>query len=83
MKKRDLIGLLIIIAVVSVIGILLYTQLAPAPKDSQVKVQVPAKVEKPLAEDSDKQQLDDLRQLQDYSKPPKCADGAETCQSAN
>lgn len=83
MKKRDLIGLLIIIAIVSVIGILLYTQLAPAPKDSQVKVLIPAKVEKPLAEEADKQKLDDLRQLQDYSKPPKCADNEDTCKATN
>lgn len=81
MKRRDLIGILIVVAIVSIIGVLLYTQFAPAPKDTGISVEVPAKVVVPLESDADKKTLTDLRGLSDYAKPPKCETGQETCKA--
>lgn len=83
MKRRDLIGILIAVAIFSLIGVLLYTQLAPAPKNTEIKVVVPAKVVLPLQSDEDKKKLSDLKALEDYSKPPQCEAGQETCKATS
>ncbi len=83
MKRRDLIGILVIVAIISVIGVLLYTQLAPAPKDSAIMVEVPPKVAVPLQSEDDQRILNDLKALSDYAKPPKCEAGQETCKATS
>jgi hypothetical protein len=91
-KKRDLIGLVIAIAIVAITGVLLYTQMAPAPKDTGIKVMVPAKVKQPLSEEqlpyddpysektkmiSDAEKMGEIERYSDYSNPQECTD--ENC----
>ncbi len=77
MKRRDIIGLVIAVAVIAITGVLLYTQLAPAPKDTGINVQVPAKVAVPLSDQKDQEKLTELERYNDYSSPQQCT--AETC----
>lgn len=84
MKKRDMIGLVIAVAIIAITGVLLYTQLAPAPKDTGINVVVPAKVKDPLSEDrptkdepSDNEKMTELEGYTDHSAPQECTD--ENC----
>lgn len=84
MKKRDMIGLVIAIAIFVAAGVLLYSQLAPAPKNSDIKVSIPNPVKVPLDESDTSQpkaatKLDELKKLSDYSTPQKCIDAPEKC----
>jgi hypothetical protein len=79
MKKRDIIGLVIAVAIIAITGVLLYTQLAPAPKDTGISVQVPAKVAVPLEDEKDKTKLTELERYNDYSAPQECKDQGDTC----
>ncbi len=82
MKKRDLIGLVIAIAIISITGVLLYTQLAPAPKDTGISVVVPARVKEPLSDSgdpSDQKKMSSLEQFVDFSIPQKCSDSGSNC----
>jgi hypothetical protein len=91
MKKRDMIGLVIAVAVMAITGVLLYTQLAPAPKDTGINVVVPAKVKDPLSETkvpyvdpkdgktkeiSDAERMTELEVYTDYSAPQECTDSS-------
>lgn len=79
MKRRDVIGLVFAVAVFAIAGVILYTQLAPAPKDTGIAVQVPAKVKVPLSDENDVTKLNDLLRFVDFSDPQKCTD--EKCGS--
>ncbi|QQS27064.1 hypothetical protein IPM44_00570 [bacterium] len=81
MKKRDIIGLVIAVALIAITGVLLYTQLAPAPKDTGISVSVPAKVAVPLSDPKDQEKLTELERYEDFSKPQQCTN--ETCGREN
>ena len=78
MKKRDVIGLVVAVAIIAIAGVLLYTQLAPAPKDTGITVQVPAKVVVPLADEKEQTKLRKLERYNDYSAPQECKDQGDT-----
>ena len=80
MKTRDLIGLTIALVIIIVAGVLLYGQLAPAPKDSGIQVQIPQPVIVPLNSDADKTKLADIKALKDLSVPQKCDDDPKRCE---
>ena len=84
MKRRDMIGLVIAIAIFVAAGVLLYSQVAPAPQDSGIKVNVPRPVRIPLDQasstrPSSSDKLKDIKLLNDYSTPQKCIDKPEKC----
>ncbi|MCC7543141.1 hypothetical protein IT415_00290 [bacterium] len=84
MKRRDMIGLVIAIAIFVAAGVLLYSQLAPAPQDSGIKVTIPRPVTMPLDEadtsqPNDRTKLDELKKLTDFSTPQKCIDQPDRC----
>lgn len=79
MKKRDVIGLVIAVAIIAIAGVLLYTQLAPAPKDTGISVKVPAKVTVPLEDQKDQTKLTELERYDDYSAPQECKNQGDTC----
>lgn len=71
MKTRDLIGIVFAVAIAASAIILLYTQLAPAQKDTNVQVEIPNAVKVPLSDSNDADQLKALKQLNDYNKDIK------------
>ncbi len=84
MKRRDMIGLVVAIAIFVAAGVLLYSQLAPAPQDSGIKVSVPRPVKIPLDQASTSKptaadKLKDIKLLNDYSTPQKCIDKPDKC----
>lgn len=79
MKKRDIIGLIIALVIIAASGILLYSQLAPAPQDSGIKVTIPNKVAVPLASEDDQADMAIVKALTDYSVPQRCDDKPELC----
>lgn len=81
MKRRDIIGLVVAVAIIAITGVLLYSQLAPAPKDTGISVSVPAKVGVPLADQKDQEKLSELERYEDFSTPQQCTD--ETCGREN
>lgn len=79
MKSRDIIGLIIALVVLAVCGILLYTQLAPAPQDSGIQVTVPRAVVVPLSTSASQDSLGTIKGLTDFSVPQRCDDKPELC----
>lgn len=79
MKKKDVIGLVIAVAIITITGVLLYSQLAPAPKDTGINVKVPAKVAIPMAKDEDQAKMTELEQYVDYSAPQECKSQGDVC----
>lgn len=79
MKSRDIIGLIIATMILIGCAILLYTQLAPAPADSGIKVMVPKTVVVPLSDSKSKDNLISIRSLTDFSVPQRCDDKPELC----
>lgn len=79
MKKRDVIGLVIAIAIFSIAGVILYTQFVPASTGTGISVEVPAKVVVPLAEEKDRAIATELERYADYSVPQKCKDQGDVC----
>ena len=79
MKSRDLVGLIMAIVIVTVAGVLLYSQLAPASSDSGIKVIVPQAVTVPLSATTAQDNLTTIKGLTDFSVPQKCDDKPELC----
>ncbi|MEI7818964.1 MAG: hypothetical protein WCI47_02495 [bacterium] len=81
MKQKDMIGLVVALVVLIGASVLLYSQLAPAPKDSGIKVEIPKEVKVPLdqADNDGKTQLKAITDLVDFSNPQRCDDQPEKC----
>ncbi len=80
MKKRDIYGLVIAFILVASTVIIIYTQFAPVPSDSSVKVEVPPKVAVPLDDDKSQASLEELRGRKDFANPPEsCTDNPALC----
>lgn len=79
MKRRDVIGLVFAVAIFAIAGVLLYTQLAPAPKDTGISVMVPAKVAVPLSTDQQQQKMTEILRYKDFSDPQQCKTDNARC----
>jgi hypothetical protein len=79
MKSREMIGIVIALVIISVSGILLYSQLAPVPKESGVQVVIPQAVAVPLKSTAEQDKLTDIKRLTDYSVPQRCIDNPDAC----
>lgn len=80
-KTRDLIGIILAISIFIGAGLLLYTQLAPAQKNSGIMVEVPNAIQQPLASDDSKTDKKTITELEDFYKKvdiKECADGQTT-----
>jgi|GEM_PF-5444784 len=79
MKTRDMIGLAVAAAILIAASVMLYTLIAPAPKNSGIQVSVPKAVVVPLSKEADQGYLKSIKLFKDYSTPQKCDDNKDKC----
>jgi len=83
MKTRDMIGLAVATAILIAAGVMLYTLIAPAPKNSGIQVSLPKVVAVPLSSEDDLGYLKSVKLFKDYSNPQKCDDNEDKCKRGN